>query len=370
MRPRPTTPVVLSLAFALAAAHAAPGAIIRRHDRDDAAYIEHARPFTTVVRVGGGTGTLVGDRWVLTAAHVARGLDSPFTDILLGDARLVPDAVAFHPTWTGEGSAESVDMALIRLAEPVTDIEPSPLYEWEDEAGKGVTFVGFGMFGTGLTGPEGDDGLLRAASNTLIDAPVEGWVRFEFSRPPDATDLEGISGPGDSGGPAFIERQGVHYIAGVSSSNDAGGSGPCTYGSTEFYARVSTSAQWLRETMDSGQAKALDRPARESVARAGWPTTPAGAIAEAFFAAYSADRPMESFERSWRSAAALEARPASERGGQWEELRSQWGPLQPLEMAAFESGDLAVLCSTEGDRRSASCGSAATRPSRTASRRS
>jgi hypothetical protein len=52
-----------------------------------------------------------------------------------------------------------------------------------------------------------EDRRLRAATNRVekADGP---FLQFRFDAPedPNVTDLEGISGPGDSGGPAYIER--------------------------------------------------------------------------------------------------------------------------------------------------------------------
>jgi hypothetical protein len=55
------------------------------------------------------------------------------------------------------------------------------------------------------------------------------------------------SGPGDSGGPALLEIDGVVYVAGVSAYNDGGEL--CTYGTTEYYSRVSTEHAWLDGVM-------------------------------------------------------------------------------------------------------------------------
>ena len=79
------------------------------------------------------------------------------------------------------------------------------------------------------------------------------WLTFEFTAPPGGTPLEGISGPGDSGGPALIERDGKYLVAGVSSGNSGGDGEHCRYGTTEYYARVSTSADWIRTTISPPQ---------------------------------------------------------------------------------------------------------------------
>lgn len=61
--------------------------------------------------------------------------------------------------------------------------------------------------------------------------------------------LEGISGPGDSGGPAFLEIDGVIFLAGVSSwqDNRAQGGRQGVYGVLEYYARVSSYVGWIDE---------------------------------------------------------------------------------------------------------------------------
>jgi hypothetical protein len=110
--------------------------------------------------------------------------------------------------------------------------------------------IGNGLTGTGETGPVNEDGVMRAATNA-IDAAEDRWFAFSFSAPGDSgvTDLEGIGGPGDSGGPALAVTSGAPKVVGVSSINHVGSAaGPSRYHSTEVYARVSTSLGWIDET--------------------------------------------------------------------------------------------------------------------------
>jgi hypothetical protein len=82
--------------------------------------------------------------------------------------------------------------------------------------------------------------------------PAEGFqLRFTFDSPDssNATDLEGISGPGDSGGPAYIKRDGILYVIGVSSGQDSRPSKTHkqgSYGVFEYYVRVSHFSDWIR----------------------------------------------------------------------------------------------------------------------------
>ena len=60
-------------------------------------------------------------------------------------------------------------------------------------------------------------------------------------------DLEGVSGPGDSGGPAFIEKDGILYVAGVISTQTFKGIGEREglYGILDYYTRVSSYLDWI-----------------------------------------------------------------------------------------------------------------------------
>jgi secreted trypsin-like serine protease len=61
--------------------------------------------------------------------------------------------------------------------------------------------------------------------------------------------LEGISGPGDSGGPALIGRNNELYIVGISSNQEGEGHKKGTYGVIEYYTRISSYYNWLVKTM-------------------------------------------------------------------------------------------------------------------------
>lgn len=93
-----------------------------------------------------------------------------------------------------------------------------------------------------------------------------------IQRPPTATELEGISGPGDSGGPAFIEKDGKLFVAGVSVFGEPGRKGRGTYGAREAYTRVSQQAEWLSKTMS---ATANQQAAQATTGPPKLPDTPA-----------------------------------------------------------------------------------------------
>jgi len=165
-----------------------------------------------------------------------------------------------------------MDVGLVYFANPPwPEMEAYPaLYREGDELDKVLVFVGQGSPGDGLAGI-GDDpgGTLRSATNT-VEYADEALIGFTFNHPLErlVTLREGISGPGDSGGPALmcemlmldvngrLACSGQQTVLGVS-SHQASDDVPFeegVYGVTERYARVSTHAPWIDATMETGHA--------------------------------------------------------------------------------------------------------------------
>lgn len=253
------TAIAAWLVAAVVAASSAPlGAIVLRHDRDAARAVELARRFPMAVTVRRATGQRFGDEavvirpaWALSAAHVAAHLGPGDVIESAGVMRRIT-RVVLHPLWHSDADIP-YDIALIQFDEPFRSLTPAAVYTQRDEAGRVVTFVGRGRFGTGLTGPTGEDRVPRAATNRVESAEAT-LLRFRFDAPDDdgVTDLEGVSGPGDSGGGAFIERDGVTFVVGISSAQDARPTGrrQGRYGVIEIYPRVSAFAEWIAATVD------------------------------------------------------------------------------------------------------------------------
>jgi len=234
--------------------------IVMRHDVPERRYLELATRFPAAVKIrlangSDGEGTLVGLRWVLTAAHVAGGVQ-PDDLVVAGGKSYLVERVFMHPEFRELAMAYlPYDIALVRLRLDVAGIEPASLTDQPEVVGSIVTFVGRGGFGTGVAGVRGEDGRLRAGTNRLEE--VAGpFLKFRFDRPEDAgvTELEGISGPGDSGGAAFIDRDGKRYVIGVSSWQDTRPTNRVqgVYGVIENYVRVSNHYDWIVRTMREG----------------------------------------------------------------------------------------------------------------------
>jgi hypothetical protein len=255
------------------------------------------------------------------------------------------EKIYYHPAWgTGEGY-ESVDMALMKLADPVEGFEPILLYDKKEELGQKIIFVGWGDTGTGEDGPREQDGLKRGAENT-VNGVEEQWITFLFDAPPEGDDLEGISGPGDSGGPALLDQKKKIFILGVGSANDDRGQGipECRYGTTEYYARVSPNVKWIRETMKTDPGGHVLAPV-VSLEDGGWPETAAGRVAGEFFDAFGSgeDAALAQFEATYRTAGALDKRSAAARVENWNRFRERSGSLTPDRYVASGEGDISVL---------------------------
>lgn len=234
--------------------------IVIRHDRDDEKYLALGKKYPAAGYFQEQVGcTLIAPHWAITAAHTIES-NPPFINyyVMFGGKRYEVEKIIIHPKRVIDTVDSSADMALLKLKEPVTGITPALLYEKMDEAGKNIVIVGRGVTGTGLTGATGDRGKLRGATNK-IDGTLENSLIVIFDAPPFGTDLEGFSGSGDSGSPAFYEENGKLYLIGIDSfsSGDAETKTAGKYMTFSGYARISTRRKWILDTMKADPPDSL-----------------------------------------------------------------------------------------------------------------
>ncbi len=229
------------------------GAIVIRHDVRPEKYDANWEDFPPLAQfyIDGAHGSLITPTWIVTAAHTTF-CTNPGTTILIGGKNAIVKQRYVHPEHT---PGVSHDIALLELQTPVTNIPPAKMYFDEDEIGQVVTMIGAGGTGTGITGQTIDNfennGKLRKATNTVEKAngPL---LQFVFNEGDEATPLEGISGGGDSGGPAFVVNGNRFIILGVSSRGESG-STIGKYSNKEYYTRLSFFYPWISDVINGSE---------------------------------------------------------------------------------------------------------------------
>ncbi|MBK6846424.1 MAG: S1 family peptidase [Proteobacteria bacterium] len=154
------------------------------------------------------TGTLIGPRQILTAAHCVDDLKRGWFKLDAGPAEGIPFfAPVIHPGYAGADKGRRISRSCSCRAVPGIDFPE--LAGATPAVGEALTLVGCGA--TGSDAPS--DGRKRSAQNS-IEAVQPYTFTFAGFRWGD-----GITYPGDSGGPSFAVRGGKRELVGVHSTS-------------------------------------------------------------------------------------------------------------------------------------------------------
>ena len=242
--------------------------IITRHDKDESEFLKLAEKFEKYMchlNLPDCEGTIIADQWAISAAHCAVLITEKFNAgrkyfVIINNVEVEVDKVIMYKDWDiseTDDNSTLIDIALLHLKTKPTNALQAKLYVDEDEVDKLIYMVGKGANGNGLVGVNGFDEKQRGVTNR-IETATGNWLTWTFDHPDTQTkyltEYEGISGPGDSGGPAFIIKNDTVYLAGISSWQDTKDGDEGLYGVTENYTRVSQFIQWITKEMAGNSA--------------------------------------------------------------------------------------------------------------------
>ena len=260
------------LSLALLVVSFSASAIVIRDDVDDSKYRVPASEFPALVDMPGeGHGVLIAPQWVVTAAH-AITWQSEIRQVTINGISRGVERLVIHPgykkppqelldqalaTWDWTLFrvllSSSDDIALLKLAQPVTDVSPVTINKSDDEFGQPIKILGKGATGNGVTGYEFSSSHrteLRRAYNKVTSADGR-WLCYMFDKPSDALPLEGGSGSGDSRGPILIQGEKVWLLAGLTSWADPQSTirTPGRYGQISCNVRLSDYKGWIESVI-------------------------------------------------------------------------------------------------------------------------
>lgn len=185
--------------------------------RDDGGLARHAVMVLTD-RGGFCTGVVLSRTVVMTAAHCVTGATAyrvHYKDGAGQPVMLEPRGIAVHPGYDAgavKGRRRSIDLALVRLAEPLPPGFAAVPLSTGDRPGPGARLV-VGGYGLAAEGEPTSGGRFRSAELAVIEPFGPSSILVWLSDPATGRSKAGAGAcQGDSGGPVFAPDGGVAAI--------------------------------------------------------------------------------------------------------------------------------------------------------------
>jgi hypothetical protein len=222
-----------------------------RPEVPDSEYVKYGSLFQSVVKISGvcflengkeaigsGSGVVISEHWVLTAAHVLQTINDPY--FYIKEKKYIIKKTIINKEFDINKAMCCGDIALCYVEEEIKLNFYPQLYENNDEINKICSISGYGLHGTAITGAVRNDENRRAGSNKIL-LVTECALICDMSKK-NPTSLEFLPAHGDSGGGLFIDGKLAGINSFVSSSD---GKTDSNYGDESGHTRISKYKIWI-----------------------------------------------------------------------------------------------------------------------------